>query len=52
MTWSSTTDDHHMGMYVGGGWMVHAPNTGDVVRMKRYDAAPISGYGRPVTSAA
>lgn len=46
------SDRHHMGMYVGGGYIVHAPNSSDVVRMKRYDAAPISGYGRPVTSAA
>lgn len=40
------SDMHHMGMYVGGGWMVHAPTTGDVVRMKKIDSAPISGYGR------
>ncbi|GAA1546868.1 C40 family peptidase [Dactylosporangium maewongense] len=40
------SDMHHMGMYVGGGWMVHAPTTGDVVRMKKIDTAPISGYGR------
>src|SRR5439155_983538 len=23
------SDLHHMGMYVGGGWVVHAPHTGD-----------------------
>jgi len=38
---------HHMGMYVGGGWMVHAPHTGDVVRMARIDSYPIAGYRRP-----
>ncbi|MBT8224963.1 MAG: hypothetical protein HKP61_11640 [Dactylosporangium sp.] len=45
------SDRHHVGMYVGGGWIVHAPHSGDVVRMKRFDSAPISGYGRPVSSA-
>jgi peptidoglycan DL-endopeptidase CwlO len=41
-------DRHHVAMYVGGGWMVHAPHVGDVVRMKLiadYGVAP-SGYGR------
>ena len=38
---------HHVGMYVGGGWMVNAPHTGDVVRMRRIDALPIAGYRRP-----
>jgi cell wall-associated NlpC family hydrolase len=28
----------HMGIYIGGGMMVHAPHTGDVVRV-----APIAG---------
>lgn len=41
------SDRHHMGIYVGNGWMVHAPHTGDVVRMKQIDGMPISGYGRP-----
>ncbi len=40
-------DLHHMGMYVGNGWLVHAPTSGDVVRMKRMDDGPISGFGRP-----
>jgi cell wall-associated NlpC family hydrolase len=44
------SDRHHVGIYVGGGYIVHAPHTGDVVRMKRFDGAPISGLGRPVTS--
>jgi cell wall-associated NlpC family hydrolase len=38
---------HHVGMYVGGGWMVNAPHTGDVVRMRKIDALPIAGYRRP-----
>jgi cell wall-associated NlpC family hydrolase len=40
-------DLHHMGMYVGDGWVLHAPTTGDVVRMARMDVMPISGFGRP-----
>jgi cell wall-associated NlpC family hydrolase len=41
------SDLHHMGMYVGDGWIVHAPTSGDVVRMKRVDDGPIAGYRRP-----
>ncbi len=41
------SDLHHMGMYVGDGWIVHAPTTGDRVRMKRLDDGPIAGYRRP-----
>lgn len=40
------SDLHHVGLYVGGGWMVHAPTSGDVVRMKKIDGQPIAGYGR------
>jgi peptidoglycan DL-endopeptidase CwlO len=43
------SDLHHMGLYVGGGWMVHAPQTGDHVRMAKIDSPyrPIAGYRRP-----
>jgi cell wall-associated NlpC family hydrolase len=41
------SDMHHMGMYVGGNWVVHAPHSGDVVRMAPMDRMPIAGYGRP-----
>jgi cell wall-associated NlpC family hydrolase len=41
------SDLHHMGMYVGNNWIVHAPTSGDVVRMKRVDDGPIAGYRRP-----
>ncbi len=32
---------HHVGLYVGDGLMVHAPRTGDVVRVAR---VPLSGF--------
>lgn len=38
---------HHMGIYVGGGWAVHAPHTGDYVRMVQIDQMPIAGFRRP-----
>ncbi len=38
---------HHVGMYIGNGWMVNAPHTGDVVREARIDNLPIAGYRRP-----
>jgi cell wall-associated NlpC family hydrolase len=41
------SDMHHMGMFVGGNWVLHAPHSGDVVRMAPMDQMPISGYGHP-----
>jgi cell wall-associated NlpC family hydrolase len=42
------SDLHHMGIYVGNGWIVHAPHTGDYVRMAEIDRGmPIAGYRRP-----
>lgn len=43
------SDLHHMGIYVGGGWFVHAPTTGDFVRMARLDSGylPVAGFRRP-----
>ena len=39
-------DLHHMGMYIGGGYMVHAPHTGDVVRVASIAGRPIAGAVR------
>ncbi len=40
-------DLHHVGMYVGNGLMVHAPTSGDVVRMAYIDNMPVAGFRRP-----
>jgi cell wall-associated NlpC family hydrolase len=38
---------YHVAIYVGGGWMVHAPKPGDFVRMAQVGSpGSISGYGR------
>jgi peptidoglycan DL-endopeptidase CwlO len=42
------SDLHHVALYVGGGWVVHAPTPGDYVRMaKMADPGTINSYGRP-----
>jgi cell wall-associated NlpC family hydrolase len=41
------SDHHHMGIYVGNGLIVHAPHTGDVVRMAQLANMPYSGARRP-----
>ncbi|MEH1012552.1 NlpC/P60 family protein [Micromonospora sp. CPCC 206060] len=41
------SDLHHVGMYVGDGWLVHASQAGEPVKMKRVDNGPIHSYGRP-----
>ena len=42
------SDLHHMGIYVGDDTVVHAPHTGDFVRMAGLDAVgPIAGFRRP-----
>jgi peptidoglycan DL-endopeptidase CwlO len=38
---------HHVGMYVGGGMMIHAPHTGDVVKIASMDRGDYSGACRP-----
>ncbi|MFG2004530.1 NlpC/P60 family protein [Spirillospora sp. NPDC048911] len=37
------SDLHHMGMYIGGGKMVHAPQTGDVVKISTISGRPFAG---------
>ncbi|WFE50930.1 NlpC/P60 family protein [Micromonospora sp. WMMD1155] len=41
------SDIHHVGMYVGEGWVVHASQAGQPVKMKKVDDGPIHSYGRP-----
>ena len=38
---------HHVGLYIGGGNMIHAPHTGDVVRIAPAFRSNFSGGGRP-----
>ncbi|WP_276203773.1 C40 family peptidase [Actinomadura atramentaria] len=40
------SDLHHVGMYVGGGKMLHAPHTGDVVRIAPIAGRPFAGAVR------
>jgi cell wall-associated NlpC family hydrolase len=37
----------HVGIYLGGGQMVHAPNTGSVVNVSSVNWGRVSGVGRP-----
>jgi cell wall-associated NlpC family hydrolase len=39
-------DLHHVGIYIGGGMMVHAPRTGDVVRVAPIGNRPFAGAVR------
>jgi peptidoglycan DL-endopeptidase CwlO len=41
------SDLHHVAMYIGNGYVVHAPHAGDVVRVKPIDNGPVAGYRRP-----
>jgi peptidoglycan DL-endopeptidase CwlO len=38
---------HHVAMYVGNGQVIHAPETGDVVKYSSVDMMPIVGAVRP-----
>ncbi|GHJ50423.1 hypothetical protein Cs7R123_77650 [Catellatospora sp. TT07R-123] len=42
-------DLHHVGLYLGGGEMVHAPQFGERVRVDPIDSLPIHSFGRVVT---
>jgi cell wall-associated NlpC family hydrolase len=37
----------HVGLYIGGGMMIHAPEFGENVRVSNIDYQPIHGFGRP-----
>ena len=37
----------HVGIYLGGGQIVHAPNTGSVVNVASVNWSKVSGVGRP-----
>ncbi|MEV4706020.1 NlpC/P60 family protein [Actinoplanes sp. NPDC049316] len=37
----------HVGIYIGGGRMIHAPEFGENVRVATIDSQPIRGFGRP-----
>lgn len=39
-------DRHHVGLYIGGGKMVHAPNSGSVVRIDPIEGRPWAGAVR------
>ncbi|MFJ5924090.1 NlpC/P60 family protein [Kitasatospora sp. NPDC092948] len=39
-------DAHHVGMYIGNGMVVHAPRTGDVVKVMAADTLPIQTIRR------
>ncbi len=38
---------HHVGIYVGGGTMIHSPRTGDVVRFASINRSNYAGASRP-----
>lgn len=38
---------HHVGMYIGGGQMVHSPQSGDVVKVSSVHRRDMVGVGRP-----
>jgi cell wall-associated NlpC family hydrolase len=44
---SSPSSIHHVGMYLGGGQMVHAPRTGDVVKVSALWSNGVYGAVRP-----
>ncbi len=38
---------HHVALYIGGGMMIHAPHTGDVVRVAAVYSEGLLGFARP-----
>ncbi|SFC27334.1 NlpC/P60 family protein [Streptomyces aidingensis] len=45
---SNSRTIHHVGLYVGGGYMINAPYTGAVIRFDPIDGADYFGATRPV----
>ena len=49
--WANDVSDpatiHHVALYVGNGWMIHAPHTGDVVRYARSTSTATSAPPAP-----
>jgi peptidoglycan DL-endopeptidase CwlO len=41
------SDVHHVAIFVGNGWVMSAPTTGEKVQMKHINSSPINSYGRP-----
>jgi cell wall-associated NlpC family hydrolase len=39
----SKADPHHVGLYIGNGWFIHSPHTGDVIKVSK-----LGGYDLPV----
>jgi cell wall-associated NlpC family hydrolase len=37
----------HVGIYLGGGQLVHAPNTGSTVKVAGVNWGKVTGVGRP-----
>ncbi|RKR89999.1 NlpC/P60 family protein [Micromonospora pisi] len=40
-------DIHHVGIYVGDGYIIHAPRAGKPVQLERVEFQPVHGFGRP-----
>nr|WP_203950525.1 C40 family peptidase [Microbispora rosea] len=40
------SDLHHVGIYIGGGYMIHAPRTGDVIHIAKIAGRPYAGAVR------
>ena len=40
------SDLHHVGIYIGGGYMIHAPRTGDVIHIAKIGGRPFAGAVR------
>jgi hypothetical protein len=38
----------HVAIYMGGGYIIHAPQPGQNVQVARWNSMPASGYGRPI----